>query len=65
MASTAVKPKSVYLSAEENEQVKKIAEALDLSEHAVRVYAIRRLLADWKRGWRPKRKKKIVQTLEP
>ncbi len=65
MRSAASKPRSVYLSAEENEKVKRIADALEISEHAARVYAIRRLIADWERGWRPKRKKKTVQILEP
>jgi hypothetical protein len=55
----------VRLSAEEVEAVKKIAEALEVSEHAVRHFAIQRLIAEWARGWRPKRTKKVVKVLEP
>ncbi len=65
MKSPANRAVSIYLTAEEKEQLKKIAEALDLSEHAVRHFAVQRLIADWARGWRPKRKKKTVQVLEP
>ncbi len=65
MTSASNKPVSIYLTAEEKEQLKKIADALGVSEHAARHYAVQRLIADWARGWRPKRKKKTVQTLEP
>ena len=63
--SKKVKPASVYLTADEQEQPRKIAAELGVSEHVARDFAVQRLLADWVRGWRPKRKKKTVQTLEP
>ncbi len=65
MRSTAIKPQSIRLSLEEQDEIRKIAAELGISEHALRHFAIQRLLADWKRGWRPKRKKKTVQELEP
>ena len=65
MKPASIKPQSIYLNADEIEKVRKIAEALEISPHAVRVFAVKRLLADWARGWRPKRGKKIVKTLEP
>ena len=65
MKSSTVKPQSVYLTADELEQVRKIAAALEISEHAVRKFAIQRLLKDWGRGWRPKRGRKVVKTLVP
>ncbi len=65
MRSTIAKPQSIRLTHEEQEQVHKIAEQLGVTEHAVRHFAIQRFLAEWRRGWRPKRKKKVVQTLEP
>ena len=46
MRSTAVKPQSIRLTLEEQEQVKKIAEELGVSEHALRHFAIQRLIAD-------------------
>ena len=60
-----VKPASIYLTAEEQEKIQKISEELGVSPHALRQYAVKKFLSDWERGWRPKRKKKIVQTLEP
>ncbi len=65
MKSPANKAVSIYLTADEKEQLKKIAAELNVSEHAIRHFAIQRLIADWARDWRPKRKKKTVQTLEP
>ena len=65
MKSAANKPVSVYLSAEDLKAIKKISEQLGVTEHAVRHFAIQRLIADWARGWRPKRGKKIIKTLEP
>lgn len=65
MKSTKPKPASVYLTVEEQERLSKIAEELGVTPHALRKFAIQRLLVDWARGWRPKRKKKTVQTLEP
>ena len=58
-------PVSVYLSEEEKKAIKKIAEQLGHNEHYVRHFAIQRLIAEWGRGWRPKRGKKIIKTLEP
>ncbi len=65
MPSTTIKPVSVYLSAEQQEQMKKIAEELGVTPHALRKYAIEKLLKDWEKGWRPKRGRKIIKTLEP
>ena len=65
MKPAKVKPQSIYLSAEEIEQVRKISESLGISPHAVRAFAVKRLIADWAKGWRPKRKKKVISTLEP
>ncbi len=65
MPSTKPKPAGVYLTVEEQEELKKIAEELGITEHALRHFAIQRLIADWKRGWRPKTRKKTVKELEP
>jgi len=65
MKSTTVKPQSIYLNAEDVAQVEKIAKALGVTPHALRAYAVKRLIADWARGWRPKQTKKTVKTLEP
>ncbi len=65
MKSVKAKPAGVYLTVEQQEKLSKIADELGITPHALRKYAIERLLADWRRGWRPKRKKKVVQELEP
>ncbi len=65
MPSTTVKPVSVYLTAGQQERLKKIAAELGVTPHALRKYAIEKLLKDWEAGWRPKRGRKIVKTLEP
>ena len=65
MKPTKIKPQSIYLSAEEIEQVRKIAEALEMSPHAVRAYAVKRLIAEWARGWRPKKEKVVTTKLKP
>ncbi len=63
--SKKIKPASIYLTAEEQEKVQKIADELGITPHALRRYAVQKLLKDWDRGWRPKRKKKVVQVIEP
>ena len=64
-SSKKIKPASIYLTAEEQEQIQKIAQALGVSPHALRQYAVKKLLKDWARGWRPKKGRKVVTTLEP
>ncbi len=65
MANTRkIKPASIYLTAEEQEQVQKIAEQLGITPHALRRYAVIKLLKDWERGWRPKVSKKVTKVLE-
>ncbi len=60
-----IKPASIYLTAEQQEQVQKIADELGVTPHALRKYAVLKLLKDWQRGWRPKRKKRVIEELEP
>jgi predicted transcriptional regulator len=62
---SAPAPKSVRLTTEESERMKKIAEALGVTEHAAMHLAIRHFLAAWAKGWRPKKTKKTVTTYEP
>ncbi len=62
--SAKIKAAGIYLRPEEQEQLKEIAEELGVTPHALRRYAVLKLLKDWQRGWRPKRKKKVTQTLE-
>ncbi len=58
-------PASVRLTAEEADKLKKIAQALGVSEHSLRHYAIQKLIQDWENGWRPKkRRKKVLNELE-
>lgn len=63
--SRKIKPASIYLTVDEQYQVQKIAEELGITQHALRKYAVVKLLKDWERGWRPKKQKKIVTTLQP
>ncbi len=63
--SRKIKPASIYLTADEQDQVQKIADELEITPHALRRYAVQKLLKDWARGWRPKRKTKTVKILEP
>ena len=65
MKSTTPGPKGVRLTREEIAQVKKIADELGLTEHAIMHYAVRHFLAQWAKGWRPKISKKVVKELEP
>ncbi len=61
----APKPVSVRLTAQEIDKLKKIAQALGVSEHGLRHFAIQKLIYDYEHGWRPqKRKKKVAYDLE-
>lgn len=52
MRSTALKPQSIRLTLEEQDDLRKIAAELGVTEHALRHFAVQRLITDWKRGWR-------------
>ena len=65
MKSTVAKPQSVRLTHDEIEQVRKIAEELGVSEHFIRHYSVRHFLEQWRKGWRPKKTKRIIRDLEP
>ncbi len=46
-------PLSVKVTPEEKEELSKIAAGLGVSRHELLRYAVRKLLADWKKGERP------------